>query len=305
MSNTRREFLGSALAAGAAAAFGGSSAIADRKGVADGGKKGTGFEISLAEWSFHKMLFAKKLDHLDFPKMAKETCGIDACEYVNQFFKDKADDEKYLAELKKRCTDLGVRSVLIMCDGEGDLGDPDSKKRHKAVENHHKWVRAAKFLGCHSIRVNAYSKGSPEEQHKLVVDGLSSLVDYGKQHNLSIIVENHGGQSSDGEWLAGVMKAVNSPYCGTLPDFGNFGQFDRYKGVAAMMPFAKGVSAKSFDFNDSGEETTIDYKRIMKIVLDAGYHARVGIEYEGNRMGELEGVMATKKLLERLRNELA
>src|SRR5215207_5759728 len=125
------------------------------------------FKISLAEWSLNKGLFgrggAEKIDHLDFPKIAKAE-GIEGVEYVNQFFKDKAKDEKYLAEMKKRCDDLGVRSVLIMCDGEGNLGDPDEAKRSKAVENHHKWADAAKFLGCHSIRVNAASGGSYEEQ---------------------------------------------------------------------------------------------------------------------------------------------
>ena len=115
------------------------------------------FKISLAEWSLHKTIFGKKLDNLDFAKTAKEEFGIDAVEYVNQFFKDKAKDEAYLTDLKKRAADHGVKSLLIMIDGEGALGDKDEAKRTKAVENHYKWVEAAKFLGCHSIRVNAHS----------------------------------------------------------------------------------------------------------------------------------------------------
>ena len=263
------------------------------------------FDISLAQWSLHRALFGKKLDHLDFPRVARKDYGIDAVEYVNQFFMDKAKDRKYLAEMKKRCADLGVRSVLIMCDGEGALGDPDEQRRRRAVENHYKWVEAAKFLGCHSIRVNAHSEGSPEEQMKLVADGLRRLTEFGAKHDINVIVENHGGLSSNGAWLAAVMKKVDHPRCGTLPDFGNFHDYDRYRGVREMMPFAKGVSAKSHDFDAKGNETHTDYRKMMKIVLDAGYHGRLGIEYEGNKLSEPEGIKATKRLLEKVREELS
>ena len=293
----RRDFLKCTLsAAGLGLAGGAAGAFEEKKPL---------FLISLAEWSLHRALFGKKLDHLDFPKVAKKDYGIDAVEYVNQFFMTKAKDRKYLGELKKRCDDLGVTSVLIMCDNEGKLGDPDPKKRTRAVENHYKWVEAAKFLGCHSIRVNAYSDGSPEEQMKLVADGLRRLVEFGDKHAINVIVENHGGLSSDGEWLVGVMKKVDHKRCGTLPDFGNFGSYDRYKGVRLMMPYAKGVSAKSHDFDEEGNETHTDYRKMMKIVVDAGYRGRVGIEYEGGKLSEPEGIRATKRLLERVREELA
>ena len=311
MSISRRGFLGRTLAVGGGAALAGSAEALDIKkatAIDDGSAKET-FSISLAEWSFHKALFAKKMDHLDFAKVAKTEFGIDAVEYVNQFFKDKAKDEQYLADMKKRADDHGVKSVLIMCDGEGHLGDPDEGMRKKAVENHHKWVDAAKFLGCHSIRVNAHSEGTYEEQQKYASDGLRQLTEYGDKNGLNIIVENHGGLSSNGKWLAGVMKLVDHRRCGTLPDFGNFRitkseEYDRYKGVEEMMPFAKGVSAKSHDFNDQGDEVHTDYRRMLKIVLKAGYHGRVGIEYEGEKLSEKEGVAATKKLLEKVREEL-
>ena len=265
------------------------------------------FEISLAEWSLHRALQSKKMTNLDFPVAAKKEYGISAVEYVNQFFKDKARDEKYLKELKKRCEDNGVRSVLIMCDNEGHLGDPDDKKRKTAVENHHKWVEAAKFLGCHSIRVNAQSSGSREEQLERAADGLRQLCEYGDKYAINVIVENHGGNSSNGEWLVAVMKKVDHKRVGTLPDFGNFQKYDRYKGVKEMMPYAKGVSAKSHAFDDKGNEKNIDYKRMMKIVLDAGYRGYVGIEFEGAKKPEEEeaGIKATKKLLEKVRDELA
>jgi len=264
------------------------------------------FLISLAQWSLHRAFFGKKLDPLDFPVLAKRDYGIDAVEYVNQFYMGKVKDKEYIAQLKKRAEDNGVKSVLIMCDNEGALGDPDEKKRQQAVENHYKWVELAKYLGCHSIRVNAYSKGSPEEQMDRVADGLRKLTEFGAMHEINVIVENHGGLSSNGEWLTGVMRKVNHPRCGTLPDFGNFGKFDRYKGVELMMPYAKGVSAKSHDFDDQGNETHTDYRRMMKIVLDAGYHGRVGIEYEGDvrKLSEPEGIRATKRLLERIRTEM-
>lgn len=264
------------------------------------------FEISLAQWSWHKRLFGEaepKLDNLDFAEEAHDF-GFQAIEYVNIFFKDKADDSAYLAEMKKRAKDLGVKSVLIMCDDEGALGDPDARKRAQAVQNHHKWVRAAKYLGCHSIRVNAYSEGPDDEQLKLAADGLRSLSEYAAQHKINVIVENHWGLSSNGKWLAGVIKEVNLPNCGTLPDFGNFPpEIDPYEAVEMLMPYAKGVSAKSYDFDEKGDETRIDYYRMMKIVLDAGYKGFVGIEYEGETLNETDGIVATKKLLERIREQ--
>ena len=307
----RRDFLKSAAivsAATAAAAFGG--AIPSLTHAADKETKEPMFKISLAEWSLNKSLFNKKLDNLDFAKTAKGF-GIDAIEYVNQFFMDKAKDESYLSELKKRADDVGVKSLLIMCDREGNLGDPDNKKRTQAVENHYKWVEAAKFLGCHSIRVNAASSGSYDEQIKLAADGLRRLTEFADKYGLNVIVENHGGLSSNGAWLAAVMKAVNLPRCGTLPDFGNFRvsateQYDRYKGVDELMPFAKGVSAKSHDFNDKGDETHTDYDKMMQIVVNKhGYRGYVGIEYEGSKLPENEGIVATKKLLARVRATLA
>ena len=268
------------------------------------------FEISVAEWSIHKSLFAGKLSNLDFPAFCKENFGITAVEYVNQFFKDKAQDETYLAELKKRADDIGVKSLLIMCDGEGNLGDANLAKRLKAVENHYKWVEAAKFLGCHSIRVNAASSGSYQDQVYRAADGLRALTEFSAPHDINVIVENHGGLSSDGNWLAEVMETVDLPRCGTLPDFGNFNigggkTYNRYLGVLQLMPFAKAVSAKSHDFNADGNETKTDYLRMMKIVLDAGYHGYVGIEYEGGKLSEKDGIRATQKLLERVRTELS
>ena len=297
---SRRSFLAASVAAVAA----GSSASAALL------KPAAKFEISLAEWSLHKTIFAKKLDNLDFALTAKKEFGIEAIEYVNQFFKDKAQDQAYLAELNKRAADNGVKQLLIMVDGEGNLGDPNLKKRTQAVENHYKWVEAAKTLGCHSIRVNAGSAGTFEEQQYRAADGLRALSEFAAEHGLNVIVENHGGLSSNGEWLAGVMKKVDLKNCGTLPDFGNFRikdeeWYDRYKGVTELMPFAKAVSAKSHDFDAEGNETKTDYKKMMKIVLDAGYSGYVGIEYEGSMLDEFAGIKATKALLEKVRGELA
>ena len=279
------------------------------------------FEISLAQWSLHRSLYSGELDHLDFAKISKENFGIDAIEYVNSFFFEKAEDKSYLREMKNRADDYGVKSLLIMCDNEGSLGDPDNQKRQKAVENHYKWHEAAKYLGCHSIRVNAYlteslhglevgdytKTGSYENQVSLAADGLRKLTEFGANLGINTIVENHGGLSSDGAWLASVMKAVDHPMCGTLPDFGNFRiegdrWYDRYKGVKELMPFAKAVSAKSHDFDSNGNETQTDFFRMMDIVIDAGYNGYVGIEYEGSGMDEMSGIKATKDLLERVKS---
>jgi L-ribulose-5-phosphate 3-epimerase len=296
------------------------------------------FRISLAQWSLHKSTFggdpgelfgwdefarllhsddyprllAGSVDPLDFPLMARRDFGIEAVEYVNTFYFNRAEDRDYLGELKRRADGEGVRSLLIMCDAEGELGDPDPEARRIAAERHFKWVEAARFLGCHAIRVNAASDPSlpPDEQQRLAADGLRQLCEFADSRDISVLVENHGGLSSNARWLAGVMDLVDHPRVGTLPDFGNFhlggGEwYDRYQGVAELMPYARAVSAKSNEFDAEGNETSTDFRRMMRIVLDAGFRGYVGIEYEGTRLEEPDGIRATKALLERVREELA
>jgi sugar phosphate isomerase/epimerase len=303
----RRSFLGGAVAAGAAIGMGLRPAWADEAaGKPAAGKIGD-FKISLAEWSLHKALFAKQVDNLDFPRIARDDYGIEGVEFVNQFFKDKAHDSAYLKDLKTRANDHGVTCVLIMIDGEGDLSAKDDAKRSQAVENHKKWVDAAAALGCHSIRVNTGSNYSARDV-SVAADGCGRLADYGAANKINIICENHGGPSSNPDALLALIRAVNKPEFGTLPDFGNFPKkkqggydIDIYEAIARMMPYAKGVSAKSYDFGPDGNEVALDYARILKIVTDAGYHGFVGIEYEGSRLSERDGIRATKKLLESLR----
>jgi len=269
------------------------------------------YSISLAEWSFHKALFAKEFTNLDFAAKTR-ALDIDGIEYVNQFFKDKAEDTNYLNQLNQRAADNGVTQVLIMVDGEGGLGSLKDKDRMEAVEKHYRWVNAAKYLGCHSIRVNAFGVGTREEVAEAAVDGLGKLSEYAAKENINVIVENHGGWSSDGKWLSGVMAQVGMDNCGTLPDFGNFcverengkpwgspcvKEYDRYQGVKELMPYAKAVSAKTNDFDSMGNETNTDYVKMMKIVKDNGYDSFVGIEYEGQTLSETEGIIATRDLL--------
>ena len=311
----RREFLATTtgLAAGIAC-----SSIAPTLRADD--RRAPLYQISLAQWSLNKAFFGGDLDNLDFARTSKEEFGIDAIEYVNQFFKDKAQDQEYLAEMKQRCDDQGVNSLLIMVDGEGHLGDPDEEKRAQAVDNHKKWVEAAAFLGCHSIRVNAASSGSYEDQIALAAEGLYALTLFAEQHQLNVIVENHGGLSSNGQWLAAVMRRVDHPHCGTLPDFGNFRVsddewYDVYQGVEELMPFAQAVSAKTYDFDDrllithqdreGMEPLEIDYLKMMRIVVAAGYRGYVGIEYEGHELDAYEGIRRTKAMLEKAREELS
>jgi len=297
-STNRRHFLASSAAAVALSA-------SSRWSLGQDTAPNKAYKISLAQWSLHKPLFAKEIDNLDFAKVSKERFGIDGVEYVNQFFKDKAKDAKYLEEMKKRTSDLGVTNVLIMIDGEGGLGNSDAAKRTTAVENHYKWVDAAKYLGCHSIRVNAETDKAYEEGSKLAADGLRRLSEYAKPLGINVIVENHGGLSSNGKWLSETIRATGMENCGTLPDFGNFYDYDRYQGVTDLMPLAKAVSAKSYDFDEQGNESKIDFAKMMKIVLDAGYRGWVGIEYEGSRLSPDDGIKATKKLLEKIRDSVA
>ncbi len=278
------------------------------------------YQISLGQWSFNKTLFAGKMTNLDFPVRAKKEFDIDAVEYVNQFFMDKAEDKTYLSELLKRCNDNGVKNHLIMCDNEGPLADIDEKKRIQAVENHYKWVEAAKFLGCSIIRVNTFGEGSRDDLQKAAADGLTRLAEFAEKENINIVVENHGGHTSDGIWMAELMKMVNKKNVGTLPDFGNFclqrdtgtmweGKcikwYDRYKGVSELMPFAKSVSAKTQDFNEQGDCVETDYYRMLKIVRDSGFHGYLGIEYGGNKWEEEDAIRKTKALIERAAETVA
>lgn len=277
------------------------------------------FKISLAEWSLNTLLFSGEMDNLDFPVLTKQH-GIDAVEYVNQFFKDKAEDMAYLTELKNICDSEGVTSVLIMIDGEGQLGSTDEADRNQAVDNHKKWVEAAKFLGCHSIRVNGYSDISwsedpadAREAQRLVADGMRKLCEFSDEYDINIIIENHGGFSSNGDWLVGLMEAIDHPRAGTLPDFGNFQihrddnrivSFDSYEGTGKLMPYATGVSLKTTVWDHHGNNSPIDYERMMKIVLSHDFHEYVGIEH-GERGRVWDSIVEVRDILTELRSSLA
>lgn len=309
----RRSFLMNSAAAATGLALGGCATTGSRTRRSSGQL----YDISLAQWSFHNSLQGKTdmiMTNLDFPAETRKL-GIGAVEFVNQFFFDKASDTAYLTDLRNRCDSEGVEPVLIMCDRLGALGDRDAAKRTTAIENHYAWVEAAKFLGCHSIRVNAQSSGSYNDSQKMAANGLARLSDFAKPYDINIIVENHGGNSSNGQWLADTIAMTGKANCGSLPDFGNFMLsprnqkpefwYDRYRGVAELMPSAKAVSAKSHDFDEDGNEINTDYLKMMKIVTDAGYHGYVGIEYEGKNLSEVDGIVATKRLLERVRDQLS
>lgn len=272
-------------------------------------------KISLAQWSLHRALEKGEIKATDFAEIAQTDYGIGAIEYVNQFYVDKVKSEKFWLQMKQRAFDNGVKSLLIMVDNEGDLGNPDDAERKKAVENHYKWIHAAKILGCHCIRVNAFGDGDLASLKTSLVAGLGSLAEYGSKENINIIVENHGLHTSNGAFMAGIIKEVNMPYLGTLPDFGNWclsakwgstqnnkcdNVYDRYQGVSEFLPFAEGVSAKSYAFDSDGNETIIDYHKMLKIVKDSGFDGYIGVEFEGENMPEPDGIRATKTLIERV-----
>lgn len=278
------------------------------------------YKISLAQWSLHRALKGGKMTNLDFPIVTKKEFGIYGLEYVNQFFKDKAKDNAYLTELLNITKGEGMDNVLIMIDGEGGLGVKDDKKKTQAIENHYKWVEAARFLGCHSIRVNARTDIKDfKASQAAAIDGLGRLSEFAKDFKINVIVENHGGLSSNGKWLSEVLAGVDMKNCGALPDFGNFcitrGQdadgnrickeeYDRYKGTEELMPFAKGVSAKSHVFDSDGNEVNTDYVKMLKIVKASGYKGYIGVEYEGSDVSEYEGIKLTKALLEKAMTQI-
>ena len=276
--------------------------------------------ISLAEWSFHRAIASGELDHLDFPAKAKKDYDISVVEYVNGLFggnkmtfKEAGKNSSYLNELLKRSNDAGVVNHLIMVDDEGPLSSTNEKERITAVDDHKKWIEAAKLLGCKTVRVNLHGEGDPDLRKSASVDSLARLGEFAKPVSINIVVENHGSVTSNGAWLADVMKKVSMENVGTLPDFGNFclthpwgtiqegcdDMYDPYKGISEMLPYAKGVSAKAYDFDENGEQPLLDYKRLLGIVKAYGFKGYIGIEYEGMKQSEEEGVRLTKELLQR------
>ena len=274
-------------------------------------------QISLAQWSLHRSFNDGTLDPVDFASIAKNQYNINACEYVNGFYHDKAKDEKFWNEMKERSLDVGVSNLVLMVDDEGDLGAASENERLKSVENHHKWVHAAKLLGCHTMRVNAFGDSDREIYRMAIMDAMSRLADYAAKLDINIVIENHGLFSSDATLIAGIIKEVNRPNFGALPDFGNWclsakwgttqgdcdKVYDRYQGVSELLPYAKAVSAKSYNFNEQGEDRKIDYYRMMKIVKESDYQGYIGIEYEGMEKSEHEGILITKELMKKAWNK--
>jgi sugar phosphate isomerase/epimerase len=320
----RRDFLKTASRSAAGLALVGGTAAtaagcAGSSSAAASGSAGADplYEISLAEYSLHRAIGNGEMSNLEFPQVAREEFGIDAVEYVNFFF--DSTEQSYLRRLETRADDAGVNNLLIMCSREGHLAAPTEAKRQEAIDNHKKWIEAAAYLGCHSIRVDAVGSGSAAEQERRMAESLRRLCAFSEENGgLNILVENHSQQAADAAWLASVIERTDHPLAGTLPDFGNFclewegeewtsdcvREYDYYQGIRELMPYADAVSAKSYDFGSDGNETTIDYERMMQIVLNHDYHGHVGIEYEGDEMGEYEGIRATKRLLKRVRRTL-
>lgn len=307
---TRRSFVKKTL-------FGSVALMSPFTGVyaSNSGLKSSLPNISLAQWSLNRAFFKGELNALDFPDIAKNSFGINAVEYVNAFYKEYGENEKFWNQLKRTADGAGVKNLLIMVDDEGELGNPDNKGQTQAIENHYKWINAAKLLGCHSIRVNAFGQGNKITLKNTLVDGLGRLSDYGAKVNINVLIENHGLHTSDAKFITTIIKEVNHSNLGTLPDFGNWclnakwgstqndkctEMYDPYQGVTEFLPFAKGVSAKSYNFDRNGNETFLDYRRFLKIVKESGFNGFIGIEYEGEKLSEPEGIRATKALIEKV-----
>ncbi len=277
-------------------------------------------KLSLAQWSLHRTIEEGLLDPEDFPFTAKSDFGFSAVEYVNGFYLQQAENTVFWENMAKQTRDVGITNLLIMVDDEGDLGNPDPEARKSAVVNHFKWVDAAAILGCHSIRVNAFGEGEKEEVQAAMINGLRALCLYAQSKGINILIENHGLYSSDPVWVSGVITRVDMDNAGTLPDFGNWCMgakwgstqnedcdllTDHYEGVSGLLPFAKGVSAKSYNFNDDGEHLMIDYNKMLSIVKSSGFDGYIGIEYEGKLLNESEGIKATRALIEKIWTSLA
>ncbi len=312
MTTSRRNFIRQSLA--------GAGTIMIASSFRSFGNPEPEIQVSLAEWSFHRAIESGKMDHLDFPARAMNEFGISAVEYVNGFFggkkmdfREAAKNKDYLNELLKRSRDAGVVNHLLMCDDEGPLSAPGQKERRESVDNHKKWLDASKILQCRTMRVNLHGEGTSDDRRKASVDSLGRLGEYAKPLNLNVVVENHGSVTSNADWLVDVMKQVNMENVGLLPDFGNFcithpwgtiqegcdEKYDIYKGIQQMLPYAKGVSAKTYDFDGNGEQPLLDYKRLLGIVKSSGFKGYIGVEFEGINQSEEEGIRNTQLLLKK------
>ncbi len=272
---------------------------------ADSARSAWSPRISLAQWTFHRAIKSGALAPMEFAPFASEQIGVRGVEYVSTFYRAMPMDGSWAQVLRQRARDAGTESLLIMVDGEGMLGAPTADARRAAVDAHRRWLDVASVLGCHAIRVNALGEGDAAAQVEPCADGVSMLCEHAAKQGLWVLIENHGGCSCDGGWVAEVVRRSKAANLGTLPDFGNFrcedgSEGDRYEGVAAMLPFARALSAKSHDFTADGNEQHTDYARMLRLAERAGYSGWVGIEYEGKVLGEVDGARRTRDLLLRV-----
>jgi L-ribulose-5-phosphate 3-epimerase len=243
--------------------------------------------ISLAQWALVEEVRAGKWKTLDFPRIAREDFGIDGIEFVNTLF-ESPTTMNYLNTMKKNAADHGVTCVLIMCDAEGDACAPTKETRRQFEINHRKWIDAAQYLGCHSIRINCIGPKNvnKEEALKWSAETCSMMMEYAIPAGISVLIENHGGVSNDADFMVALMKEVNSRYLGILPDWRQpGGDFDNVEFLRKTLPYAGGMSFR----NQPTEELTA---RMIKLAHETGFRGWYGIESSGR-----EAVKISKQLL--------
>ncbi|MEM7394016.1 MAG: TIM barrel protein [Verrucomicrobiota bacterium] len=288
---SRRSFIQSAALGGAALSFAPTAFALDKNDP-------NRFKIGIQEYTFHRWL-GKKLDHLDYPALCKEKLGITHIEYWNRPFGGKHTDKAYVGELVKRTTGEGMKNVLILVDAKNQLDARDADQRDRAVNEHKGWIDCAAQLGCDAIRVNCRSGGNPDENLKHAEDGVGRLCDYAEGTEVKVAIEPHGGHSQNPDWLVKAMKALNRPNAALLPDFNNFGRYDRYDGITKCMPKAVAVCAKALKFDADGNETHTDYYKALKIVYESDFSGVITVEFEGRGVDPIEGSLKTKALIEK------
>ena len=271
----------------------------------EGGDESAWLKLAVQQYSFNRQLRSGELAMIDYPRTVVKGTGIKALEYYNGHMEEKARDTGFFEEVRKRCDDLGAVNTMMLCKSKDALDSPDPEIRASAIEGYRPWLDATKILGGQYIRVDVRSDGDPDEQKKHAADGLTALCEVaGSEYELGIVVENHGGHSGNGKWVAELMETVALDNCGTLPDFQNFKEYDPYMGIEEMMPYAKIVCAKAKAFDEAGNEINVDYRRMLKIVKDSGYTGYIGIEFEGHGVDPIAGINLTKELIETVMTEL-
>ncbi len=270
-------------------------------------------EIGLSTWSLHRHMgpikrqvvtdtgekhewteeYPEDVSLLDFAGFARKEYGLTHLELIQMSF--PSTEASYLKKLRSavEAAEAVIENVPI---DVGDICELAPERRAEHVRNIKSWMDVAAAIGSRAVRVNTGPSREGSDALALAVESCKRLAEHADKLGLNVLIENHGGISSDPQLLKQLIESVSTERMGACPDFGGFDEAIRYDGLQKIMPLAKLVHAKSYAFDEHGEETAIDYARCMQIVKNSGFSGVLSIEYEGDGNAS-EGIKKTKELI--------